>query len=189
MLSALMLLTFTTSCSPAPKPQPPNKTQTTVTSSPTASVPCSSAPQPPNKTSPAAYYSSAILAAKENPVPDPLVGVWESARQNSNTTLAYRFATDGTYKYAGLLSYCMGPGRLYELTQIVQGTVQVEGDRITLRPTTDTVTRKNPENPQEDYENRPGPRTVQSFNWQAGDRTLTLTDPDGLQFVFRQVSA
>ncbi|MFI6639037.1 hypothetical protein [Streptomyces sp. NPDC050504] len=101
----------------------------------------------------------------------------------------YRFTADGRYKYVGLLSYCMGPGRMYELTQTIQGTVQAGGNRITLRPTTDTITRKNPENPQRDYQNRPGPRTVQSFDWQSGERTLTLVDTKGLRFVFRRVSA
>ncbi|GAA3509837.1 hypothetical protein [Streptomyces shaanxiensis] len=120
--------------------------------------------------------------------PRDLVGAWESARPGSNTTLAYRFTEEGKYKYVGLLSYPMGVEGIYELTHIVEGTYEASAQALTLRPRSATVTRKNPENPERDYTNRPAPVETQNYRWTVADRKLSLIRRDGTKFVFTRVS-
>ncbi|MGC0208093.1 hypothetical protein [Streptomyces levis] len=136
---------------------------------------------------------------QKNPGPSPspttavagprgLVGAWESALPGSNTTLAYRFTQEGTYKYVGLLSYPTGADGTYELTRIDQGRYEASADMLTLKPDSSTVTRKNPENPEQDYTDRPAPVETQHYRWTVADRKLSLVRRDGTQFVFAWVS-
>ncbi|MEV4436640.1 hypothetical protein [Streptomyces sp. NPDC049585] len=120
--------------------------------------------------------------------PRDLVGAWESAQPGSNTTLAYRFTEEGKYKYVGLLSYPMGAEGTYELTHIAEGTYEASADALTLRPRSATVTRKNPENPEQDYTNSPAPVDTQHYQWTIADRKLSLIRQDGTKFVFTPVS-
>ncbi|MEU8848143.1 hypothetical protein AB0C70_18340 [Streptomyces sp. NPDC048564] len=153
----------------------------------------------------AALLLSAVAAACSNPgsptnavppssptkaVADPrdLVGAWESARPGTNTTLAYRFTEENKYKYIGLLTYSMGAEGAYELTHIVEGTYEASTDSLTLKPRSATVTRKNPENPERDYTNRPARLETQHYRWTVADRKLSLVRRDGTEFVFRWVS-
>ncbi|MFD3842457.1 hypothetical protein ACFWWC_40345 [Streptomyces sp. NPDC058642] len=120
--------------------------------------------------------------------PLDLVGAWESAQPGSNTTLAYRFTEEGKYKYFGMTSYPMGEKGTYELTYIADGTYKASANALTLQPRSASVTRKNPENPDRDYENRPAPVETQRYQWKVADRKLSLTRQDGMRFVFRWVS-
>ncbi|WP_128376354.1 hypothetical protein [Streptomyces cavernae] len=117
-----------------------------------------------------------------------LVGAWESAQQGSNTTLAYRFTAEGKYKYVGLISYPMGEKGIYELTHLAEGTFRALGSDLTLRPSSASVTRKNPENPAGDHVNRPVPLETQRYRWKIVDQELSLTADDGPRLVFKWVS-
>ncbi|MFE6177087.1 hypothetical protein [Streptomyces sp. NPDC056464] len=120
--------------------------------------------------------------------PQDIVGAWESAQPGSNTTLAYRFTAEGKYKYFGMTSYPMGEKGTYELTYVAGGTYKTSAKALTLRPHFASVTRKNPENPEQDHTNRPAPVETQHYRWKVADRKLSLTRSDGTQFVFTWVS-
>ncbi|WP_328635967.1 hypothetical protein [Streptomyces canus] len=140
--------------------------------------------------------SPTVSAAPATPtwagaVPAALVGAWESAQPGSNTTLAYRFTADGRYAYAGVLTSPLSAesNEFYLLKRSTAGAVEVDGRTLTLRPSSATTTRKDPAHPGDDYTDRPGSLTPQRFVWSLADDVFTLTNEDGLRFVFRRVDS
>ncbi|WP_158691121.1 hypothetical protein [Streptomyces sp. 351MFTsu5.1] len=124
-------------------------------------------------------------------VPTEMVGAWESAQPGSNTTLAYRFTADGRYAHAGVLTYPVSPvaNEYYLLKRTSTGAVEVDGRTLTLRPSSATTTRKDPAHPGDDYTERPASLAPRRFVWSLADGVFTLTDEDGLRFVFRRVDS
>ncbi|MEU4211618.1 hypothetical protein AB0F13_16725 [Streptomyces sp. NPDC026206] len=128
---------------------------------------------------------------KNSVIPANLVGAWESSQPNSNTTLAYRFIPDGTYTYAGLLSYRIPDGGDYEMQQSAAGSVRLEGekgDKLVLRPASSSLTKKDPRNPEGDVSNSPQPLTPKAYAWQVTDDVLTLIDETGQRHAFKRAS-
>ncbi|MGC0397767.1 hypothetical protein RKD27_000411 [Streptomyces sp. SAI-126] len=142
---------------------------------------------PPSPTVSAAPVTSAGAGA----VPAALVGAWESAQPGSNTTLACRFTADGRYAYAGVLTYPLSAAssEFYLLKRSTAGAVAVDGRTLTLRPSSATTTRKDPAHPGDDYTDRPDSLRPQRFVWSLAGEVFTLTDEDGLRFVFRRVDS
>lgn len=124
-------------------------------------------------------------------VPTELVGAWESAQSGSNTTLAYRFTADGRYAHAGVLTYPLSPASndFYLLKRTSSGSVEIDGRTLTLRPASATTTRKDPAHPGDDYTDRPDSLAPRRLVWSLADEVFTLTDEDGLRFVFRRVDS
>ncbi|MFD5598354.1 hypothetical protein [Streptomyces griseorubiginosus] len=124
-------------------------------------------------------------------LPTELVGAWESAQPGSNTTLAYRFTADGRYAHAGVLTYPLSPAsnEYYLLKRTSTGAVEVDGRTLTLRPSSATTTRKDPAHPGDNYTDRPDSLAPRRFVWSLAGEVFTLTDEDGLRFVFRRVDS
>jgi hypothetical protein len=117
-------------------------------------------------------------------LPGGLVGVWSSSE--GDATLAYRFTADGGYRHAGLLTQPRATG-VFEFRVVERGTVTVRGDRMTLRPTAGTTTRKDPDDPGGDYE-RPITTEPRRFTWRldtsGGRDVLYLKDTDGVEVSY-----
>ncbi|NEC88235.1 hypothetical protein [Streptomyces sp. SID12501] len=75
------------------------------------------------------------------------------------------------------------------MKSIAAGKVQIDGQQLTLYPSSATTTRKDPRYPGDDYTDRQEPLTPKRFTWAVADGVLTLTDADDLQFVFQRVES
>ncbi len=144
--------------SPAPAP-------TSTTASPTRSAGSSTQPRRTN---------DGILPAK-------IIGAWETA--SGDATFAYRFLSDGRYRFAALLTQPVPEG-VFELTRVESGTATVEADMLILHPTMATTTRRHPENPDGDYTDRPEPLTPKRHSWRVDRGVLVLVDDTGLGLTF-----
>ncbi|MGQ0776642.1 MAG: hypothetical protein ACT4NY_19815, partial [Pseudonocardiales bacterium] len=133
------LLACSSTDNPIPDPAPAPKS---TTASPTRSPESSTQPRETN----------------EGILPVEMVGAWETV--GGDATLAYRFLSDGRYRFAALLTQPVPEG-VFELTRVESGTATVEGGMLILRPTTATTTRRHPEDPDGDYTDRPEPLTPQ----------------------------
>lgn len=156
-----------------------------------AAAACATEPEEPSPPPSPTVSAAPATPPGTGAVPAALVGAWESARPGSNTTLAYRFTADGRYAYAGVLTYPLSAAstEFYLLKRSSAGAVEVDGRTLTLRPSSATTTRKDPAHPGDDHTDRPGSLTPQRFIWSLADEVFTLTDEDGLRFVFRRVDS
>jgi hypothetical protein len=146
--------------SPLPAPAP-----TATTSSPTGS------PEPSTKSD----------ESNEGIIPGEIVAAWKTT--GGDATLAYRFLSDGRYRFAALLTQPVPEG-IFELTRVESGTATVDGDVLTLHPTTATTTRRHPGDPDGDYTDRPEPLTAKRYSWRLDHGVLALVDDTGLELTF-----
>ncbi len=143
----------------------PSPTPTATTSSPTG---------PPELTTQRGKTSEGIL-------PGEIVGAWVTA--GGDATLAYRFLSDGRYRFAALLIQPVPEG-VFELTRVESGTAAVDGEVLILHPTTATTTRHHPSDPDGDYTDRPEPLTAKRYSWRLDRGVLVLVDDTGLELTF-----
>jgi hypothetical protein len=146
--------------STSPPPTPP----TSVTPSPAPAT------APRTRTAPPTSARAAVLPAE-------LVGAWSSSGEN--TEIAYRFLADGRFRSIEILSQPR-PGGVFEFRRQQDGTAQVSGDRLRLRPTASVTSRTDPDDPAGDYTNRPTGTADRAYTWEVSGTTLVLTDADGL---------
>jgi len=110
-----------------------------------------------------------------------MVGAWETV--GGDATLAYRFLSDGRYRFTALLTQPVPEG-IFELTRVESGKATVAGGMLILHPTMATTTRRHPEDPDGDYTDRPEPLTPQRYSWRVEREVLLLVDPNGLELTF-----
>jgi len=138
------------------------------------------------KSSPTPTPSAATVEPAPAPVtsddalPADLVGAWSSS--GGATEIAYRFVADGRYRSAEILSQ-PGPRGVFEFTVVSEGQARVDGDFLILQPTTVTSTRRDPQSPEEDYNDRPMPLTERVYGWRVDGSVLRLRDAEGRAFV------
>lgn len=161
-IALALLIVGVAACSTtaSPMPAPPS-----MTTSPTGSPDFSTEPR---------GTDAGIL-------PVEIVGAWETV--GGDATLAYRFLSDGRYRFAGLLTQPVPEG-VFELTRIESGTAMVNGDTLILQPTMATATRRHPGYPEEDYTDRPEPLTPKHYSWRVDRGVLLLLDDTGLELTF-----
>jgi hypothetical protein len=156
--------------------------QTTPTGAarPTAVTPTASPTIAPTAATPASTKEPALL-------PEGLVGTWVSTEQG-DAELVYQFAADGTYKHAGVLLQQRQSG-IFKFTVGEAGTVRVQGNTMTMRPRTATVTLEDPDSPSSNYQ-RPGSRAAKQFTWRfngtGSSRLLVMTDDQGITISYKR---
>ena len=144
----------------------------------------SSAPSPTSNTaSPTGSPASSTQprGTNERILPVEMVGAWETV--GGDATLAYRFLSDGRYRFTALLTQPVPEG-IFELTRVESGKATVAGGMLILHPTMATTTRRHPEDPDGDYTDRPEPLTPQRYSWRVEREVLLLVDPNGLELTF-----
>ncbi|MFJ3671336.1 hypothetical protein ACIPSE_33225 [Streptomyces sp. NPDC090106] len=120
-------------------------------------------------------------------LPGALVGSWRSIEEKNDTaTIAYRFTSDGRYKYAGLVTQPIPEG-IFKITFIAEGTARAEGRNLLLRPLTATRSREDPRSPQDDYTDQPSSLDPEQYVWGVSDGTLSLTGSNGNTVTYERV--
>jgi len=129
----------------------------------------------------------------ETPTPTPtpklaatrLVGAWSST-DAGDATFAYRFDSDGTYAWVGVVTQPRSAG-VFTLTIEADGGYSVDGDQLLLKPSQATRTRDDPEDPKGNYVDQPFEMESSSLEWAVlePDR-LTLSDENGVQHYQRE---
>ena len=114
-------------------------------------------------------------------VPAELVGAWSSAEGDAE--IAYRFLADGRYRSAQILNQ-LRPGGVFEFRIVQEGAMEVDGDRLVLRPTSSLKSLTDPDDPQRSYTDQPASLDPESYTWQATGSTLRLRGADGLVLTF-----
>jgi hypothetical protein len=140
---------------------------------PIQSGPVTTAPAP-------ALTPSATPDSTTAVVPSELVGKWSSS--GPTTEIAFNFLPDGRFRSAELVSQ-PGPRGLFEFSLIQDGRVEVDGDRLRIRPTTSVKSRTDPMDPAGDYTNQPAETQERLYRWRVTGSRLALTDPDELEIV------
>jgi hypothetical protein len=125
----------------------------------------------------------AAIAAEAGPavVPAELVGAWSSAEGNAE--IVYRFLADGRYKSVQILNQ-LRPGGVFEFRIVQEGTVEVDGNRLVLRPTSALKSMTDPDEPQRSYTDQPASLDPEPYTWQVSGSTLRLQGGDGLVLTF-----
>ena len=119
-------------------------------------------------------------ATSDDALPAELVGAWSSS--GDATEIAYRFVADGRYRSAEILSQ-PGPRGVFEFTVVSEGRARVDGDFLILQPSTVTSTRRDPQSPEEDYNDRPMPPVERVYGWRIDGSVLRLRDAEGRAFA------
>jgi hypothetical protein len=125
----------------------------------------------------------AAIAAEAGPavVPAELVAAWSSAEGNAE--IVYRFLADGRYKSVQILNQ-LRPGGVFEFRIVQEGIVEIDGDRLVLRPTSALKSMTDPDEPQRSYTDQPASLDPESYTWQVSGSTLRLQGGDGLVLTF-----
>ncbi|MFI8530529.1 hypothetical protein ACIGMX_09790 [Streptomyces aquilus] len=119
-------------------------------------------------------------------LPATLVGFWQSVEESGDAaTIAYRFTSDGRYKYAGLISYPVPEG-IVKVTFVAEGTARVDGSELRLQPVTATRSMEDPRTPQDNYTDQPSSLDPERYVWQVTDGMLDLTSEDGNTVPYRR---
>jgi hypothetical protein len=129
---------------------------------------------------PSAATVVSASAMSDDALPAELVGAWSSSGDGAER--AYGFVADGRYRSAEILSQ-PGPRGVFEFTVVSEGRARVDGDFLILQPTTVTSTRRDPQSPEEDYNERPMPLTEQVYGWRVDGAVLQLRDAEGRAFA------
>ena len=146
---------------------------------PAADVPTSLAP--PTRTAIPSSAAATMAIANSAVVPAALVGDWSSAEGNAE--IVYRFLADGQFRSAQILNQPRAGG-VFEFRIVQQGTVQVTGDRLVLRPTSSLKSLTDPDDPRRSYTDQPASLEAESYTWQVTGSTLRLRGADGLVLTF-----
>jgi hypothetical protein len=152
--------------------------------SPTSTIVTTSGPAPTDPTASDPATTASITATTASALPERLVGAWSSSE--GDATLAYRFLPDGRYRHAGLLTQPRATGTL-EFTVVERGKATVGGSTLILRPSSGTMTRKDPDDPGADYE-RPVSKDRKRLTWRldtsGGRDVLYLRDAQGVEVSY-----
>ncbi|TKK85265.1 hypothetical protein FDA94_26735 [Herbidospora galbida] len=143
--------------------------------------PVTSAPAPP---SPPAAETAATGA-----FPAELLGTWQSTGAG-DALLVYRFDGDGTYAHAGVLSQ-QRPSGVFSYEVGASGSVDVDGERLVLRPESGTTTLTDPDSPGSSYQDRPmTDLSAEEYTWAlSADGDLALTEAaSGRTITYRKQS-
>ncbi|MEU5880474.1 hypothetical protein [Spirillospora sp. NPDC047279] len=142
-----------------------------VTTSPPVTVSPPLSPGPAGTTTePAPPGTSATQ--DQGSLPARLVGDWKS--EGGNALIFYRFRRDGTFSNASVLNQQRASG-VFEFIIDVSGTAETDGGTLTLRVTSGTHTRKDPDAPSGDY-TRPARRETETYAWSVSGSVLTMRD-------------
>lgn len=139
-------------------------------------VPSVSAPTPAPSSAPdcATTESTVAHAAKY------LVGDWIC--KDSTTEMRFRFSADGQYTSRESMEYKIPLGR-FVFHRDQAGTYKASGDLLELTPARSTRTRHMPEDPGNDYVDKPEELTRRVFTFRATPTTLTLHEKGGYALV------
>jgi hypothetical protein len=141
-----------------------------TSTAPVTTAPATAAPAPP--TSPVRQTT----AATSDALPGELVGSWSST--TATTEIAYRFLANGRFRSIEILNQAR-PGGIFEFRVQQDGLAEVTGSRLLLRPTASTTTRRDPDDPENDYTDRPASLEQSAYAWQVAGTTLSLRSDDG----------
>jgi hypothetical protein len=114
-------------------------------------------------------------------VPAELVGAWSSAEGNAE--IAYRFLTDGRFRSAQILNQ-LRPGGVFEFRVVQEGTVEVTGDQLVVRPTLSVKSLTDPDDPRRSYTDQPASLEEEAYTWRVTGSTLLLQSTDGVTLTF-----
>jgi hypothetical protein len=111
-------------------------------------------------------------------VPDALLGLWTSLDQGAAETV-YRFERGGTYDQASVLMQERSTGT-FSYTIGMTGLISLDGDQLTLTPTSGTQSRRDPDDPAGDFDRPVTDLTAEQFTWWIADGHLVLEGEYGL---------
>ncbi len=108
--------------------------------------------------------------------PGELLGAWQSTGAG-DALLMYRFDADGGYTHTSVLVR-QRPSGLFSQGVRVSGSVDVDGERLVLRPEDGAVTLTDPGSPGSSYTNRPmTDLSAAEYTWMLSpDGDLGLTE-------------
>lgn len=139
-------------------------------------VPSVSAATPVSSSGPACTAPQSTVA----PDVEYLVGDWICT--GSTTEMRFRFSADGQYASRESLEYNIPLGRfVFHRDQV--GRYEASGDRLELTPTRSTRTRQMPEDPDNDYVDKPEELTLRIFTFRATPTALDLRESGGYALV------
>jgi hypothetical protein len=113
-------------------------------------------------------------------LPAELIGTWGSA--GGEAEIIYRFARDGVYEYAGVLTQ-QRPSGVFSLTISAVGTVSVDGPVLVVQPTRGTREITDSDSPSSDR-TTPVDTTAQRYRWAVRGSQLVLTDGKGTTITY-----
>ena len=102
-------------------------------------------------------------------VPTELAGVWNAVTERGNA-FSYEIATDGRYRYVGLMR---DGSQQYTLQE--NGTVAVQADEVLFTPQHTLLTRTDPTLAEPTWTTSPK-RPGRTVTWSVSGRTLTLVE-------------
>jgi hypothetical protein len=162
--TACALLFLLTGCDgpsePAPRPAPPPAV--------------TSAPEPTSGPACTAAVSTVAPAAEH------LAGDWICRR--STTEMRFRFSSDGRYESRESLEYDEATGR-FVFHRDQEGEYRATGNRLELTPSRSTRTRRAPDDPANDYVDKPEVLTPRLFTFRATPTALNLHEDGGYALV------
>jgi hypothetical protein len=139
-------------------------------------VPSVSSPAPAPSSAPACTATGSAVAPDAKYLP----GDWIC--RGSTTEMRFRFSADGRYSSRESLEYEIPLGRFVVHRDQV-GTYQAAGDRLELVPIRSTRTRRMPEDPGNDYVDKPEAPTRRVFTFRATPTALNLHENGGCALV------
>jgi hypothetical protein len=139
-------------------------------------VPSVSGPAPAPSSAPACTATESTVA----PAAKYLVGDWICT--GSTTEMRFRFSADGEYASRESLESNIPLGR-FVFHRDQAGKYKVSGDRLELTPARSTRTRQMPEDPGNDYVDKPEKLTRRFFTFRATPTALNLHESDGYALV------
>jgi hypothetical protein len=143
---------------------------------PARPVPSVSGPAPVPSSAPACTATESTVA----PDGKYLVGDWICT--GSTTEMRFRFSADGQYASRESLEYNIPAGR-FVFHRDQAGTYTASGDRLALAPSRSTRTRQMPEDPDNDYVDKPEDLTRRTFTFRATPTALDLHESGGYALV------
>jgi hypothetical protein len=111
------------------------------------------------------------------PLPAPLVGNWRGIDKRS-AEVVYQFHSDGTYESTRVLMRHRPQGT-FTLSVTAAGTVQVDGDELTLTQQGGRVTKDDPGSPSSSFDRPLSPLHRLTYSWSVEAGLLTLADRHG----------
>ena len=116
-----------------------------------------------------------------------LLGQWSST-DPGDATFAYRFDSDGTYAWVGVITQPRTRGA-FMFTVQASGRYTVDGGWLYLEPDVASRTREDPDDPQGDYTDQPYELEPSRMRWQVtGAGALLLNAGNGVQHYQREPS-
>lgn len=114
-----------------------------------------------------------------------LVGVWSHTSTYSESV--FKFFADGRFASVEILSQPRAAG-VFQATFVREGRVEVDGDRLVLRPSRATLSVEDPDDPAASYTDRPSSLDPVTYRWRVEGGVLILADSSGAATPFRRES-